>query len=241
MIGQIIRGLGLTLWDIVRPGRAGRRLHGLTIYWGRPGSGKTLSLCLEALETRAALGSGVWIASNFGVSAQDAVLEHWRQLLEARDVPVLALLDEAQESFSSRAWRDFPPGLLSVITQRRKWGGGVRLVLATQRLSRIDIVWRELADDVVRCNMVLPRLLLQRWYDGWEWHDSSRLTRPRAYRWRFVAVTDAIREAYDTYELARVLVESQPDPALLPREVEPVVEVVADGKQKTLRRLRRRV
>lgn len=95
--------------------------QGLIIYEGRQGSGKTTSMVHDSLLIKSQYPKSKMI-TNLNVKNQDATLAHWSQLVDYKNgyYGVLVIMDELQNWFSSNQSKDFPPEMLSVITQNRK-------------------------------------------------------------------------------------------------------------------------
>lgn len=103
--------------------------QGLVIFTGRQGNGKTISLMQYAMELLDTYPKAKCI-SNTKFALQDELLKHWTQLINYKNahMGVIAIIDELQNWFSSNSSRNFPPDMLSVITQNRK---NRRVILGT--------------------------------------------------------------------------------------------------------------
>lgn len=97
------------------------RYQGLIIYEGRQGSGKTSTMVRDTLEIKREFPK-CKIISNLAMNGEDESLKHWRQLVNYKNgtLGIVAVMDELQNWFSSNQSKDFPPEMLSVITQNRK-------------------------------------------------------------------------------------------------------------------------
>lgn len=96
-------------------------VSGLIIYEGRQGSGKTSSMVHE-LHKLQTIYPHVKCLTNFGYTKQNDELTDWRQLIDYKNgyEGVIVAMDELQNWFSSKQSKDFPPEMLSVVTQNRK-------------------------------------------------------------------------------------------------------------------------
>lgn len=103
--------------------------QGMVIFTGRQGNGKTISLMQYAMELLDTYPKAKCI-SNTKFALQDELLKHWTQLINYKNahMGVIAIIDELQNWFSSNSSRNFPPDMLSVITQNRK---NRRVILGT--------------------------------------------------------------------------------------------------------------
>lgn len=107
------------------------RPQGLVIFTGRQGNGKSIGLMQYATELHDTYPK-CKIISNIKYEYQSDKLEHWSQLVTYKNghYGVIAIIDELQNWFSSNQSRNFPPEMLSVITQNRK---NRRLILGTSQ------------------------------------------------------------------------------------------------------------
>lgn len=103
--------------------------QGMVIFTGRQGNGKTISMMQYAMELHD-MYPKCKILSNTAFEFQDQPLNHWRQLIDFKNghFGVVVCMDETQNWFNSNQSRNFPPEMLSVITQNRK---NRRLILGT--------------------------------------------------------------------------------------------------------------
>lgn len=103
--------------------------QGLIIFTGFQGSGKTSAMSQYILDLRDAYPLAR-VITNYGFNLENEQLVHYTQLMDYKNGMrgVIVGMDELQNWFSSRASRDFPPEMLSVITQNRK---NRRVILGT--------------------------------------------------------------------------------------------------------------
>jgi hypothetical protein len=184
--------------------------YGLTMFCGRQGGGKTVSL-VEYLERMRLKYPRCEIYTNFGYENQTASLEGWQMLLDRRsDSGVIFAIDEIHSEFSSNAWKDFPVELLREISQQRKQQ--VKIVATAQKYKDVAVQLRRQCFNVVECRTVGGRWTFQRCFDA-EDYDSyvesnataeRKFKVPRKWRRNFVQ-TDALRGLYDTYEKIKAM------------------------------------
>lgn len=105
------------------------RPQGMIIFTGRQGYGKTISMIQYAMDLHDQYPMAKCL-SNTRYIHQDGDLKHWRQLVDYKNghKGVIVIMDELQNWFSSNQSRNFPPEMLSVITQNRK---NRRVILGT--------------------------------------------------------------------------------------------------------------
>lgn len=104
-------------------------VHGLIIFEGRQGSGKTSSM-VHYLHDLQKQYPKVKCITNFCYSGEDCVLYDWHQLIDYKNgyEGVIVAMDELQNWFSCKQSANFPPEMLSVVTQNRK---NRRVILGT--------------------------------------------------------------------------------------------------------------
>ena len=205
---QLIQFIRWVVIDIRRSlkegGRKGFREYGFTMYCGRQGSGKTISV-VEYLERMKLKYPGCQIYTNFGYVHQDAPLSGWEQLMDIRDESgVIFAIDEIHSEFSTRAWNAFPPELLREISQQRKQK--VKIVGTAQAYKDVVVQIRRQCFDVVESRTVAGRWTFQRCFDAEDYNcfvesnatAEKKFKIRRKYRRSFVQ-TDDIRGLYNTY------------------------------------------
>lgn len=107
------------------------RPQGMIIFCGRQGMGKTTAVMREAMDMQYCYPKAKCISNTY-YKYQNATLTHWRQLISYKNgyKGVIVIMDELQNWFSSNQSRNFPPDMLSVITQNRK---NRRVILGTSQ------------------------------------------------------------------------------------------------------------
>ena len=179
-------------------------LYGFTIFCGRQGSGKTISMVKYLIDMKEKFPECI-IVTNFNCSVSNFRMKSWRDFFDIRngEKGVIFAIDEIHSEYSSASWKDFPETLLSEISQQRKQK--VKIVATSQVFSRVAKPIREQAFSVIQCNTYLNRSTCYKEYDAAEYGTSSessynvRKTISPLRKKRFVQ-TDKLRESYDTYE-----------------------------------------
>ena len=103
--------------------------HGIIVFEGEQGAGKTISLVQYAL-TLKRMYPNCKIVSNTALTFEDKSLSHWKDLTQFNNglSGVVVNIDECQNWFNSKQSKDFPPEMLAVVTQNRK---NRRIILMT--------------------------------------------------------------------------------------------------------------
>jgi DNA replication protein DnaC len=188
--------------DLIRKMKSGRSKefdgYGVYMFVGLPGSGKTISVVEYLNRLKEKYGDGVNIYTNFRYSKETAPVKSWRDLINYEG-PAVFVLDEVQLTFNSRSWKDFPPDMVTLLTQNRKMRK--QIITTSQSFERVDKVFRELVNYVIECRCVGGRWIFQKWFEKEDYvlggaNDNIRHRR-RAKRYNFIA-SDDIYNSYDT-------------------------------------------
>ncbi len=177
--------------------------YGFTIFVGRQGSGKTISMIQYLNEMRKKYPNCL-IITNFAYSYATKRMTDWRDLLEIRNGldGVIFAIDEIHSEYNSSNWNDFPESLLSEISQQRKQR--VKIVATAQVFSRVAKPIREQAFSVVCCRTYFGRLTRNVEYDAAEYvtvetpYQVKSKCKPLLKK-TFVQ-SNKLRYCYDTYE-----------------------------------------
>lgn len=177
--------------------------HGFTLFVGRQGAGKTISM-VDYLEEMRQKYPRVQIVTNFKYAHANYHMSDWRDLFEIRNGQdgVIFAIDEIQAEYSSDKWKDFPEQLLSEISQQRKQR--IKIVSTAQAFSRVAKPIREQTADIRMCRTYAGRYT--RWvaYDAATFGtgDTPYIVKKRCVpcgRKGFVQ-SDTLRSLYDTWE-----------------------------------------
>lgn len=125
-------------------------VHGLIIFEGRQGSGKTSSM-VHYLHDLQKQYPHVKTITNFCYTNEDMALFDWHQLIDYKNgyEGVIVAMDELQNWFSCKQSANFPPEMLSVVTQNRK---NRRVILGTaQNFYMLAKDIRTQCTEVRRC------------------------------------------------------------------------------------------
>lgn len=176
---------------------------GFTIFCGRQGAGKTISLVNELNNIHDEFPNCI-IVTNFKYEYADHIMKDWKDFFEIRNGTdgVVFAIDEIQSEYNAESWKDFPENLLSEISMQRKQR--IKILSTSQVFSRVVKQIREQTFSVVMCNTYFGRWTFCKEYDAAEYSTSDtpytlkEKCKP-IYKWSFVQ-SNALRACYDTYE-----------------------------------------
>lgn len=180
------------------------KYQGLIIFEGIQGTGKSIGMIEFAARMQEEYPKAV-CTSNYGYVNEDTVLEDWRMLMSyTNDIyGVIVLMDELQNWFSSNDSRNFPPEMLSVITQNRK---NRRIILGTaQNFYLLAKAIRSQTTEVRRCTTLFGALTLVRRFRPVLDSDGNVKEFKRLGFYFFVH-DEKLRNSYDTYRVIQRLV-----------------------------------
>lgn len=177
--------------------------YGFTIFVGRQGAGKTISM-IQYLNDMKAKYPDCIIVTNFWYKYANHRMEDWRDLLEIRngEKGVIFAIDEIHSEYSSASWKDFPESLLSEISMQRKQK--IKIVGTAQVFNRVAKPIREQAFSVIYCDTYFGRLTFNKEYDASEYstadtpYEVKNKVKP-LWKSNFVQ-SNLLRNCYDTYE-----------------------------------------
>lgn len=184
----------------------GVHLYGIYGFFGLPGKGKTMAMCRELKNLRQQYGNKIYIMTNFNYNDEDFAFTSWRDLLKDYDKPLVVAWDEIQNEMNARSWTDFPPALLTLLTQVRK-KTGIQILYTAQRWHFVDKNFRSLSFGCYECNTILGNLTYYRLYDPIDYdnlcsnsdYDKRRKIHPKMTV-SFLQ-TEKLRNCYDSYKM----------------------------------------
>lgn len=179
-------------------------LYGLTIFCGRQGGGKTISM-VEYLDRMKDKYPDCKIVTNFNYIRQDMPFTDWRQFTEVRNGldGVIFAIDELQNEYNSNNWQDFPEELLSTVTMQRKQR--IKIVATSQVFTRVVKQLREQCYEVVECKTILGRWTRQKCFDADDYNAIvDNLSPERKFKtrkkWKYSFIqSNNIRALFDSY------------------------------------------
>ena len=182
------------------------RENGLHLFCGEQGSGKTTAVVHLLMKLQAQYPKIV-VRTNFNYIHQSAEVCEWRELVKNENGTFgqVEVIDEIQTWFSSMQSRDFPPEMLTEISQQRKQRK--MLVGTAQVFGRVAKPIREQVSRVycpftIAGCLTIVRITKPDYYDD----EKCRFTR---YNGLYFFVHSAeIRNAFDTYKKIDGMVKS---------------------------------
>ena len=215
-ISKLINFIRWKLYDLFMLLINGRQfnLFGVTIFCGRQGSGKTMGIVEELERIRQTFPNTI-ICTNIHYINQDMPLIDWRQLLEIRNGTngVVFVIDEVQNEYDNSKWKDFPEGILSVITQQRKQR--IKIYLSSQVYTRVVKQIREQCFDVIECKTFLGRWTRLKCYDAEDYNTIVDNPSPEKKfklrkKWkRSFVQSNYIRNLYDSYKVVETMKKAE--------------------------------
>lgn len=199
--------------------------QGMIIFTGRQGAGKTIGVMQLAIELYDTYPLCKFL-SNTKFVYEDEPLKHWRQLVKFKNghKGVVVIMDELQNWFSSNQSRNFPPEMLSVITQNRK---NRRLILGTsQNFYLLAKAIRSQCTEVRECITLAKVLTIVIKREPIVDNDGD--VKEMKYRGMYFFVhSPRLRESYDTWAVVDSLSKSgfHDNPMIKDKSVE--VEVLS--------------
>ena len=182
------------------------KYQGLIIFEGRQGMGKTISMVkfLQDMQYEYPLAKCI---TNFDYKYEDTKLKDWKQLIDYKNgiQGVIVGMDELQNWFSSNDSKNFPPEMLSVITQNRK---NRRIILGTsQNFYLLAKAIRSQATEVRRCLTLLGCFTIVRRLEPILDSEGNVVEWKNRGMYCFVHNKE-LRESYDTWQVIENLKKS---------------------------------
>lgn len=172
--------------------------YGMRVIAGKQGSGKTITLIYLLLWYKKQYPL-LKIKSNLGYAYEDGQIEDWHDLIKSENgiYGEIDVLDEVQNWFNSMESKDFPPELLTEITQQRKQR---KMILCTSQVfSRVAKPIREQTYQIYLPTTLFGCITFVRRYEPII--DQKGDMKEKKLRGFFFFVhTEEIRNAFDTYK-----------------------------------------
>ena len=171
---------------------------GLHLFCGEQGAGKTIAVTEMLLRMKEKYPN-VKIRTNMEFKYEDAKIEHWRDLVQCDngEFGQIEVLDEIQSWFSSMESKDFPPEMLTEISQQRKQRK--MLVGTAQVFGRVAKPIREQTTMIYLPMTFLGCLTIVRKTKKEYW-DEEKQTFKKYLGTYFFVHSEKIRNAFDTYK-----------------------------------------
>lgn len=171
--------------------------YGLHMFCGEQGSGKTTAIVHKLIDLKKQYPK-CKIRTNMNYTKQDGEIDHWQTLVsnDNGEYGQVEVIDEIQTWFSSLQSKDFPPEMITEISQQRKQRK--MLIGSAQVFSRIAKPIREQTTFVYLPFTFLGCLTVVRVSKPRYWNDEEqRFT--RYIKTYFFVHTEEIRNSFDTY------------------------------------------
>ena len=173
------------------------RDFGVHIIAGKQGSGKSITLTYLLLRYQE-MYPKCKIATNYYYNYQDKAITHWKDIIDYTNdkYGVIVVLDEIQNWFNSLQSKDFPPEMLTEITQQRKQR---KVIFGTSQVfSRVAKPIREQTYMLYEPSTLFGCVTLVRKYEVST--NTDGLTDSKKYRGCFFFVhNEELRNSFDTY------------------------------------------
>lgn len=173
-------------------------MHGLHMFCGEQGSGKTTAIAHMLLELKDKYPA-VKVRTNMNYLHQDGEITHWKELVKNENgiYGQIEVLDEIQTWFSSNLSKDFPVDMITEISQQRKQRKA--LIGSAQVFSRIAKPIREQTTRVYLPVTFFGCLTWVRVSKPQYWDDEKQQFK-RFIKHYFFVHTAEIRDSFDTYK-----------------------------------------
>ena len=171
--------------------------YGVHIIAGRQGSGKSITLTYLLLRYQQMYPKAK-VATNYFYKYQDKAINHWKDIIDYLNdkYGVIVVLDEIQNWFNSLQSKDFPPEMLTEITQQRKQR---KVIFGTSQVfSRVAKPIREQTYMLYEPTTIFGCITFVRKYDVST--NTDGLTDTKKYRGCFFFIqNEQLRNSFDTY------------------------------------------
>lgn len=179
------------------------KIHGVYIFAGEQGSGKTIA-AIQFLREQTKLYPLIKVKSNISIDFQDDRIEHWANLLFSNngEIGEIDFIDEMQNWFSSNESKNFPVEMLTEITQQRKQH---KVIVGTSQVfTRLSKPIREQTKYLCLPKTFFGCLTIVRVYKP-VLDDTGAMIDKKFVRAYFFVHDEELRNCYDTYEKVKRL------------------------------------
>lgn len=183
------------------------REYGVHVICGEQGSGKSITLTYMLLRYQK-MYPRLIIKTNYGYAHQVAPIEHWHDIVDSSNgiYGEIDVLDEIQNWFSSNQSKNFPPEMLTEITQQRKQ---TKIIIGTaQVFSRIAKPLREQIGFIYKPMTIFGCLTIVRKYKPKVSSTEGSLEELKLRGVFFFVHDDVVRGSFDTYKKIRKYIET---------------------------------
>lgn len=166
---------------------------------GRQGAGKTISMVEFIMRMQKEYPKAL-CTTNLDYIYEDKALKDWKMLMDYKNGKqgVIVSMDELQNWFSSNDSKNFPPEMLTIITQNRK---NRRIILGTsQNFYLLAKAIRSQATEVRRCTTFFGCLTVVKRVEPFLDSEGNVVEFKNRGMYFFVHNKE-LRNAYDTYKV----------------------------------------
>lgn len=200
---KLMKFIGLKFYDMYQLIKNGREFdqYGVTLYVGDQGTGKSMALTEELERLRYTFPKAL-IVTNYGYIHEHKEFTDWNDFFDIRNGAdgVIFAIDEIQNEFQSKAWKNFPEELLSEITQQRKQK--VKILATAQVWEDVVVQLRRQTLYVAECRTIGKRWTKVNCYRkrDYEKINNSPSSRDKVFKQfsRSFIQNDYLRSLYDT-------------------------------------------
>lgn len=192
-------------YDILTRNPDAFRDYGFHLITGKQGSGKTITL-VYLLNRYKKMYPKLKVKTNMNYLHEDGVIESWKDLIHSNNgiYGEIDVLDEVQNWFSSNASKNFPPEMLSEITQQRKQR---KMIIGTSQVfTRVSKPIRENVYLVYEPRTFFGCITYVKRYEPCL--DENGIVKDKnSQRGFFFVHNKQIRDAFDTYKKIEKMAE----------------------------------
>ena len=177
--------------------------HGLYLFCGEQGSGKTYSMTYN-INRLILQYPDVFVLSNYGLMCQDKPLEEANDLLKyhREHTGICYAIDEIQTTWNSRKWKDMDMSIVGTLCQNRK---SYRVIFGTcQSVSQVDKSIRLQTRRYINCYCFKGLFNICLWYKP-NFDFEGNLTHSTLKKVQFFFQEPSIRYQYNTFDLIKSL------------------------------------
>lgn len=181
----------------------------ITVYSGRPGTGKTYAAVRTLKKDYLDKGHDVYsnIKLNYDLGDNAGNIYYWGSLDDFvnitgdRDSKTVIFMDEIHMYLGSRNWKKLPRSVIWKLSQHRKFG--LDILATVQNIKRIDTAFRELIHYWWECELYFNKIIvMDEWDIDLDFPDKSDSKPLRSYP---IILDEKGFSAYDSYQPVKSL------------------------------------
>lgn len=183
------------------------KAHGLYIFCGEQGAGKTMSMTYN-INRLFMKYPQCKIFTNYGLMIEDKPLEDAFDLLKYNNgySGLIFGIDEIQATFNSRSWKDFPPDLLATVCQNRK---SHRVIFSTaQSVSQVDKAIRLQTRRFINNYTLFGFLTVSLWYKPY-FDFEGNLEKAKLRKIQIFLQEEELRYQYNTFDIIKSMTKEK--------------------------------